>query len=78
MSGRPVIAMDYQFSQTKFHCELSDNTTRVSDVHCCEGGHQNIMSSVVVQKGIVINPGQVRDSQDSSISSGYKEITLKR
>ena len=34
LSRRPTRAMDHE----KFNCELSDDSRRVSDVHCGEGG----------------------------------------
>ena len=78
LSRRPNDSHGLLFSQTKFHCELSDNTRRVSDVHCGEGGQtsEHIMSSVVWKKGIE-EPCASEGVARFINSLGYKEITLR-
>ena len=71
------MAMDY-FLKTKFHCELSDNTRRVSDVHCGEGGQtsEHHEQRVFLKKGIEEPCASERVARFIN-SQGYTEITLK-
>ena len=66
------------FSQVKFHCD--SQTIPDESVTCIaveEDRHQNIMSSVVLKKGIEEPWASERVGRFID-SSGYKEITLKR
>ena len=77
LSRIPTTAVDHYFLKQKFHCELSDNTTRDSDVHCGEGGqtskHHEQRSSEERNRGPCSSEIVARFIN----SSGYKEITLK-
>ena len=72
LSRRPTIGMDHYF--LKPNSTASSQTIPDESVTCIvvkEDRHQNIMSSVVLKKGI----GELWASE--RVASGYKEMTLK-